>query len=118
MSQQKPTHRKFNPNRFRIDPLAFTNVQRAQAALYHTRFCDPCSKLGLNNQADARSYIGLLLRTRRNLKAGSFALHPYLCRHGNGWHVGRNLAVLQLDFARGKGWRRFADHKPPFQSTS
>ena len=101
MSRQKSNHRGFSPSKRCIDRLTFTNVKEAQAALYDTRFCDQCGKLGLKSEEGARSYIGLQLRTRRRPKPGSFAWHPYRCRHGNGWHVGRNPKVLRLNFASG-----------------
>ena len=81
------------------ESLSFISVGHARASLQHSTFCDRCGKIGLRSKTLARIHIGLLLHTRSFLKPGSFALTPYPCRFGHGWHIGRDPAVLGIDFA-------------------
>lgn len=101
-----PHHRRFisppslNPSN--RDYLTFSSVSRARLLISGSALCPACEKLCLQTEAEARAYIGLLLHTRRRLKHRSYALHPYHCRAGNGWHVGRNPSVIAMDFSHGR----------------
>lgn len=73
------------------------------ARKYKAPLCRVCRKKTFFTETRARGYIGWLLRGNRDALPGTFALQPFRCpRGGKGWHVGRNPAVLAIDFAKGR----------------
>jgi hypothetical protein len=82
--------------RHRKDAVSFSNEAEARARMLQAEFCGYCKKLSLPTEADARSYIGLLIRTTPR-KPMAFTLHPYPCPHHEGqWHVGRDRKTVAL----------------------
>jgi len=83
--------------------LSFTNMREACEVYRAATICRECGKRSFRNEADARLYIGLLLRKAPKSGKGSWAIHPYRCPHEHGWHVGRNHEVLMVSF-RNPDW--------------
>ena len=84
-----PAHRKVS--------LTWSSEAEARRNLERSSFCDRCGKLALSNEADARSYIGLLMASPLHRpRPEEHALRPYRCAHGNGWRVGRDLKTAEL----------------------
>jgi hypothetical protein len=83
----------------RIAALTFDSESEARRRLVNSKFCGICCKLSLLSEADARSYIGLLLAKpmpRRNPRPDGCTLKPYECPHGQGWHVGRDQKTAEI----------------------
>jgi hypothetical protein len=85
--------------RHRAEAVTWDSEPEARRRLMNSEFCALCRKLALKSEADARSYIGLLINVpiqRRRVRAAGFTLHPHECRHGKGWHVGRDAKTAEL----------------------
>lgn len=78
------------------------------------KLCEDCSKFIFPNEDQAREHLGHLLRKhRRFTKRGAYAVKPYQCPVGTGWHVGRDHKTLMINFKKG---RIFNVDKKPVQS--
>lgn len=65
--------------------------------------CEICSKKAMPTEEAAREHLGYLLRRRKRFdKPGGYAVRPYECPHGNGWHVGRDPDTLMISFKKGR----------------
>lgn len=53
-------------------------------------WCERCSKTGHRHQAAARHNIASILRNPFRLDPFLWALKPYRCPHGVGWHIGHD----------------------------
>jgi hypothetical protein len=71
------------------------------ARKYKPHLCPGCRKWTFFTEARARGYIGHIVRKYHPLP-GTFALQPFQCPRGKGWHVGRNPRVLEIDFTKGR----------------
>ena len=86
-----PKHRK--------DAVTWSSEPEARERMLRAPFCGYCGKLLLASEADARSYIGLLVRKTPHRHNG-YALRPYRCPRKPGWHVGRDSKAVA--FLEGK----------------
>jgi|GEM_PF-6517425 len=77
----------------RLTELTWSDDTDARRRLEHTEFCALCKKLSLHDEAEARSYLGLLIRRKRQ---HDYVMTPYRCPHGKGWHVGHNYAAIRV----------------------
>lgn len=88
-AERIPAHRKHT--------VSFSNRVDARLRLMRSDFCGYCKKCQLKTEADARSYLGLLLASRTwRSRPDDHTLCPYPCAHGNGWHVGHDPNVRKL----------------------
>lgn len=90
----------------RIVSVTWIDARHARERLRNAAWCEACQKLTFYTVDDAHSYIGLILwrqrRTGEEPRRYRSYLRPYECRHGNGFHVGRDSKVAQLFEARQK----------------
>lgn len=88
-AERIPAHRKHT--------VSYSNRVDAMIRLMRSDFCGFCKKCQLKTEADARNYLGLLIASPNwRRRADDHTLHPYLCPHGNGWHVGHSPEVRKL----------------------
>lgn len=57
-------------------------------------FCADCGKRAFKTEVAARQVIGQQIKRGRLREEGSFAVHPYMCKHG-WWHFGRDRKTLE-----------------------
>jgi hypothetical protein len=70
---------------------------------HHAKTCGYCKKRIFANERLAREHLAEILHRKvRFTKPGAFAVAPYLCPEGNGWHVGRNHNTIMINFKRGR----------------
>ena len=70
---------------------------------HHDTSCEYCKKRIFKNEELAREHLaGILHRNVRFTKPGAFAVAPYMCPEGFGWHVGRNHNTLMINLKNGR----------------
>ncbi len=78
------------------ETITWDSEPEARRRLLNSAWCGRCNKIGLRSEADAHSYIGLLLARPHATRRNESTLKPYECPHGNGWHVGRDIKTAEL----------------------
>lgn len=58
------------------------------------RHCDRCGKTGHRLQAHARANIASILRAPLRRDPFLWALKPYRCPYGLGWHIGHDWGLV------------------------
>jgi hypothetical protein len=88
--------------RHRLVDVTWFTVADARRRLLDASRCDLCHAHLLKTLADARSFIGLLMRTpgRWPHSDVAYTIRPYRCPHRDGYHVGLDRMIQQL-FERG-----------------
>src|ERR1035441_961566 len=80
---------------------------------HQAKSCEFCKKRIFKNEELAREHLaGLLHRKVKFTKPGAFAVAPYICPEGYGWHVGRNHNTLMINFKQGRT-KNLAPRKAP-----
>ena len=70
---------------------------------HQAKSCEFCKKRIFKNEELAREHLaGILHRKVKFKKPGAFAVAPYMCPEGLGWHVGRNHNTLMINFKNGR----------------
>lgn len=83
--------------RHRLRGLVWPGVEEERRALLRSDFCWRCDKLLLASLADARAYLGALVKGKGFVPRGDdWTMRPYPCPRGQGWHIGHNFRALQL----------------------
>ncbi len=81
----------------RLRALQWPGVAEERRVLLRSDWCGFCRKLQLATQADARTYLCSLIKSKRfRRRPDDYLLRPYKCPHGNGWHAGHDYAAQRL----------------------
>jgi hypothetical protein len=82
---------------------ALESLREAGMKARKPKRCQICKKRSLSTEEEAREHLAGLLRRRTPFrKPGAYAVKPYLCPEGNGWHVGRDPDTLMINFKKGR----------------
>lgn len=60
----------------------------------HARHCERCNRAGHRQKAHARANIAAILRNPLRSDPFLWALKPYRCPYGVGWHIGHDWPLV------------------------